>query len=96
MKEVYSALEYAIRKHPIFPYDVVHMVAIMEEEAGEAMRAALQYYYEGGNIKDLKEELLQTAAMCLRCLNNIKDLPEIKPLDPSIKIGVHREALLPG
>lgn len=58
-------------KHPDFPKDIVHMVAIMAEESGEATRASLQYHYEGGTLLELKTELYQTAAMCIRVLENI-------------------------
>lgn len=64
----------ARQKHPIFPDDIVHMVAIMQEEAGEATRASLRYYYdEGGTLAELKEEIIQTAAMCLRVLENLPE-----------------------
>lgn len=61
-------------KHPIFPKDVIHMVAIMAEKSGEAVQAAIDRYYDP-EIKDnekLKTELLQTAAMCIRCLDNME------------------------
>lgn len=61
----------AIKKHPNFPTNVVEMVAIMAEEAGEAVREANNVKHENGNIDDLKKELYQTAAMCIRCLINL-------------------------
>ena len=57
--------------HPLWPDDIIHAVAIMCEESGEAIRAALNLQYESSNIEDLEKELIETAAMCLRCLVNI-------------------------
>ena len=57
--------------HPEWPDDVIHAVAIVAEESGEAVRAALNYAYHGGAKKDIKTELIQTAATCIRALNNL-------------------------
>ena len=67
-EEIIQELDSAIKKHPKFPCDLIHMVAIMNEEAGESIRAALNYIYEGGTLNELEVELKQTAAMCIRCL----------------------------
>lgn len=58
-------------KYPDFPNDIIHQVSIMNEEAGEAIRAALNHVYHGASIELLKEELIQTGAMVIRCLENI-------------------------
>lgn len=47
--EIRRELTRAEELHPGFPDDMVHRVAIMTEEAGEALRAALNYYYHGGS-----------------------------------------------
>ena len=61
----YKAAE---KKHPSWPSDILHQIAIVNEESGEATRASLQYVYEGGKIEEVKKELIQTGAMCLRML----------------------------
>lgn len=58
--------------HPVWPKDIVHATAIMVEEAGEAIQAALDLTYDGGSVEHLMEELVQTGAMCVRALMNIE------------------------
>jgi hypothetical protein len=43
-------------------------VAIMIEEAGEAMQAAINCHYEGGDIELLRIELAQVGAMAIRAI----------------------------
>lgn len=69
--EIYDELLKAMTQHPKFPADLIHQIAIMSEEAGEAVRAANLAVHESGSIDDVRKELVQTAAMCVRCLLNI-------------------------
>jgi len=59
-------------KHPEWPTDMFRQLAIMNEEAGEVTKAVLHYHYEQGSLEDVKSELIQTAAMCMRMLENLK------------------------
>ena len=70
--EFQAELQKAEYKHPDFPDDLIHQLSVMVEEAGEAVQAANQYIYEGGEFENVKKELIQTGAMCLRCLINLK------------------------
>lgn len=63
----------ACKKHQFWPEDIIHQVAIMQEEAGEATRASLNYVYEDGSLEELRKELVQTGAMVIRCLINLKE-----------------------
>lgn len=65
-------LERAKSKHPTWPTDIVHQVAVMVEEAGEALRAVLNSAYEGGNIEEVRREVIQTGAMAIRVLMNLE------------------------
>lgn len=70
--DVLDELCRAETKYPDWPTDLIHQVAIMQEESGEAIRAALNHVYHGEPIEDVRAELVQTAAMCLRCLKNLE------------------------
>ena len=71
IKEILKELERARDKHPDWPTDILHQIAIVNEEAGEATRASLHFYYENGSMDNVRKELTQTAAMCLRMLENL-------------------------
>jgi hypothetical protein len=68
---VLDELDRAEHKFPAWPTDIIHQVSIMQEESGEAIRAALNHVYHGAPLDDLKKELIQTGAMVIRCLKNL-------------------------
>ena len=70
-EEVTNEVIRAEGKHPNWPEDIIHASAIVNEESGELIRAALQYYYEGGTKDEIRKEAIQTAATCLRLLKNL-------------------------
>lgn len=71
-KEIKYELLRAIEKHPNYPKNKYEQLAILQEEVGEVTKAVLQLQQEGkGNIDDIKAELIQSAAMCIRMLLNM-------------------------
>ena len=61
-------------KWPSYYDDVIHSVGLICEESGEAMQEALDLTYDNGCIIALRDEIIQTAAMCFRALENIDNL----------------------
>jgi len=53
---------------PRWPTDPLHALAVLSEEHGELTKAILQLMYEPekSGRKNVRAELVQTAAMCLR------------------------------
>lgn len=70
-----AEIERAEKKHPHWPDDYIHQAAIVAEEAGELVRAALNDYYENGQtpagLEEIRKEAIQTAATCIRLLKNL-------------------------
>ena len=64
----------AIEKHPYWPVDILHGLAVIQEELGEAFQEGLDItYFNNGNTDNLKKELAQTGAMCIRMLAHIEN-----------------------
>lgn len=70
MLDVFAELDRARSLHPVWPNDTIHATAIMLEEAGEVLRAAnnLVWGHKGGTVEDVRKEVIETMAMCLRLL----------------------------
>ena len=72
VKFILAELERAEKIHPVFPSDIVHMGAIVAEEAGELIQACINNEYHGtSDINDLTTEAIQTGAMTIRFLINL-------------------------
>ena len=63
-----AELRRAKKKHPDWPDDLYVQLAVMQEEAGEVAKAILDFSFHKGPAEDIKKELIQTAAMCMRML----------------------------
>jgi len=69
-------LDRAIAQHPDWPPDPIHAAAIVAEEAGELVQAALHIVYECNDLRAgrerMRKEAIQTAAMAVRFLENLE------------------------
>jgi hypothetical protein len=81
LEKVLAELEFAYKKHPVWPKDAVRQAAIVAEEAGELVQATLTMVetmetlrlskvVRVGMEKAIRKEAAQTAAMALRLLIN--------------------------
>lgn len=76
--EILAELDNACLKHRYYPvFDKVHQAAIVAEEAGELVQAALQLTYEKGKHDKLRQEAIQTAAVAIRLL--VHNMPGTHP-----------------
>ena len=58
--------------HPAWPTDLIHQVAIVAEESGEAVQAALNHVYYDKPLDLVRNELIHTGAMAVRALVNLR------------------------
>ena len=59
--------------HPHWPVDFVHGAAIVAEEAGELVRAALNSHYHHADPDEMRTEAIHTAATAIRFLCNYSE-----------------------
>lgn len=59
--------------HPVWPWDHIHQAAIIAEEAGECLQAALNHREGKGSKRPMITEAVHTAAMAIRFLKNIEE-----------------------
>ena len=70
-KPIERELKRAIKLHPVYPENIFQQLAIVQEEAGEVTKSVLDYHFGKDTIEHVREELIQTAAMCMRMLQNL-------------------------
>jgi len=70
---IFEELRKAEQKFPTWPSDPVHGAAILAEEAGESVQAALDLYYGRGGKAKLIEETAQAGAMAIRLLIHLDE-----------------------
>lgn len=73
--QILKEVKRAKQKHPNFPDHMVARAAIVAEESGELIRAAINYKYERTNtqeqIEEMRKEAIQCAATCIRFIENL-------------------------
>lgn len=74
VKQVLNELHRAEHLHPIWPSDPVRQVAILVEEVGEAVQVANDIVPGAHKLEMemLRNELIQSGAMAIRCLINLE------------------------
>lgn len=89
IKSVVDELDRAVKKHPVWPTDLVHAAAIVGEESGELLRASIQWAHESGELGAVLEEARHVAATAIRFLYVFGETsPErLSPLQPSSTIA---------
>lgn len=70
---ILSELKHAEKTHSWEGNTMERNALILAEEAGEVFRAVLQYLEEGGDVNEIRLELIQCAAMCYRFLKNLPE-----------------------
>lgn len=69
---ILAELERAKAKFPQWPSDPIHAAAIVGEESGELIRAAVIHVYENGSEDECWKEAVQTAVTAIRFLEGIE------------------------
>lgn len=71
--EINAEVARAVAKFPTWPTDPLHALAVLGEEFGELTKAMVQFTYEPHktNVKEIRTEALQTAAMALRLYKSL-------------------------
>lgn len=65
---IVEELEEATEAWPDWPTDPVHAAAVIAEEAGELVQAALQFCYQEADREPMGLEAMQVGAMAIRFL----------------------------
>lgn len=80
MQDISAELKKSKKKHPNWPDHVAAQAGIVSKEAGELMKASLEWKYEKSvseiveevQVKAIYDEAVQVAATAIRFLENLK------------------------
>ena len=67
----------AQKLHPEWPADIIYQAVIINEEAGEVMKACMEYRFEpakGVTMAHIIAEVVQVGAMAVRFLKNVPEI----------------------
>lgn len=70
--EILNEIDRAEIKHPVWPTDNIKRVAIVNCEAGEALKEAVKISEGKGSLENLETELIQTAGTCIRMIKAMR------------------------
>ena len=90
-QQIWESIELELRKakkkFPSWPDHIVARAGIVCEEAGELVKASLQYKYQRADnpagqqdqIESMRTEAIQTAVMSIRFLELLENIDKLKP-----------------
>lgn len=71
--EVLQELDRAHLKHPTWPHNLFHRMAILTEEIGELNQAAVQHVDDGAPQDRIRKEAIQVATVAIRLIMSLPD-----------------------
>ncbi len=78
VRDIFAEIDQSILQHGDFPKDMIHAAAIVSEESGELIQAAIDYEFNPEKRIDdeiawsMYREAIQTAAMGIKFIQNMK------------------------
>jgi len=89
LDDVIYEINRASAKHPTWPTDPLHALAVLGEEYGELNKALLQSIYEPDKTSpaEVREEAIQTAAAAIRLIASLGKY-KYNPCHQHIQSGV--------
>ncbi len=71
-QEVIAEYRRAVAKFPTWPSNLAEASTIFAEEAGEAVKAAAEAWWTGGDPREIELEAIQAAAMAVRLIVGLR------------------------
>jgi predicted small metal-binding protein len=77
--KIYSAVDLEVTWARKFFPSPNFLTTAMAEEAGEALKAIMDHMQKGGSKDQIRKELIQTMAMCVRLLEEGDPIHNLNP-----------------